>query len=76
VSKVTSVCFGGSDLTDLYVTSARAGLTQAQLHDEPHAGDVFVLPAAGHGSPGVRFDPSTIDHAGFVIAQSPGTASE
>ncbi len=48
VSRVTSCAFGGADLTDLYVTSARNGLSDAQLRSEPHAGGVF------HLRPGVR----------------------
>ncbi len=48
VSRVTSCAFGGADLTDLYVTSGRNGLSDAQLRSEPHAGGVF------HLRPGVR----------------------
>lgn len=48
VSNVTSCAFGGHDLADLYVTSARNGLTEGQLRDEPHAGALFRL------RPGVR----------------------
>ena len=48
VSLVTSCAFGGDDLSDLYVTSARMGLTDAELEREPHAGGIFRV------SPGVR----------------------
>ena len=48
VSLVTSCAFGGPDLTDLYVTSARVGVSEEQLRAEPHAGGVFRL------RPGVR----------------------
>lgn len=48
VSLVTSCAFGGDDLSDLYVTSARVGLSDAQLREQPHAGGLFLL------SPGVR----------------------
>lgn len=61
VSKVTSVCFGGSKLTDLYVTSASMGLSAAELEDQPYAGYLFVVPDAGQGLPSVRFDPTTIN---------------
>jgi len=64
VRKVTSVCFGGRDLTDLYVTTARAGLTAADLIEQPYAGDVFVVSDAGRGQPSVRFDRATIDGFG------------
>jgi sugar lactone lactonase YvrE len=47
-SQVTSCAFGGDDLSDLYVTSARIGLSPAQLEREPHAGGLFRL------QPGVR----------------------
>ncbi|WP_367043728.1 SMP-30/gluconolactonase/LRE family protein [Streptomyces sp. Je 1-332] len=43
---LTTACgFGGADLTDLYVTTARRALE----HDEPLAGSVFVVPGAGQG---------------------------
>jgi sugar lactone lactonase YvrE len=48
VSRVTSCTFGGADLTDLYVTSARNGLSVAQLREQPSAGGLFRL------RPGVR----------------------
>jgi len=45
VSQVSSCAFGGTDLSELYVTSARSGLTRPELEAEPHAGSVFrVLP--------------------------------
>ncbi|WP_329448751.1 SMP-30/gluconolactonase/LRE family protein (plasmid) [Streptomyces sp. NBC_01426] len=45
VALTTSCGFGGEDLTDLYVTTAR----RAPEHDEPLAGSVFVVPGAGQG---------------------------
>lgn len=47
VRLVTSVTFGGADLTDLYVTTSRANLGPADLADQPQAGAVFCLPASG-----------------------------
>ena len=41
VSQVTSCAFGGSDLGDLYVTSASTGLTPSGRAAEPHAGALF-----------------------------------
>ncbi|MFI7497577.1 SMP-30/gluconolactonase/LRE family protein [Streptomyces sp. NPDC049687] len=43
--RVTACAFGGADLTDLYVTTARVGL------DAPHpvAGSLLVVPGAGKG---------------------------
>lgn len=48
VTHVTSCAFGGEDLADLYVTSARVGLSAEQLRDQPDAGGLFRL------RPGVR----------------------
>jgi sugar lactone lactonase YvrE len=56
VSLVTSCAFGG-DGSDLYVTSARIGLSPARLRDEPLAGGLFRL------SPGVR-GPAATPYAG------------
>jgi sugar lactone lactonase YvrE len=64
VRKVTSVCFGGEKLTDLYITTARSGLTPDELIEQAHAGDVFVVHSAGHGQPSVRFDCATIGALG------------
>jgi sugar lactone lactonase YvrE len=51
VSQVTSCAFGGDDLSDLYVTSARDGLSDHQLAEQPLAGALFRL------RPGVRGQP-------------------
>lgn len=48
VSRVTSCTFGGADLGDLYVTSARNGISDARLREQPDAGGIF------HLRPGVR----------------------
>lgn len=40
-SQSSSCAFGGDDLGDLYITSARTGLTEEQLAKEPHAGGLF-----------------------------------
>ena len=48
VSLVTSCAFGGGDLSDLYVTTAREGLREADLRAQPNAGGLFRL------SPGLR----------------------
>ncbi|MES5821341.1 SMP-30/gluconolactonase/LRE family protein [Streptomyces sp. RG80] len=43
--RITACAFGGADLTDLYITTARVGL------DAPHpvAGSLLVVPGAGKG---------------------------
>jgi sugar lactone lactonase YvrE len=43
VARPTSCAFGGDDLGDLYITSARIGLTAEELEAQPRAGSVFVL---------------------------------
>ncbi|MFD5479109.1 SMP-30/gluconolactonase/LRE family protein [Streptomyces hawaiiensis] len=45
VPLVTACAFGGADLTDLYVTTARVGLTEPPAP----AGSLFVVPGAGKG---------------------------
>ncbi|MDX3363342.1 MULTISPECIES: SMP-30/gluconolactonase/LRE family protein [Streptomyces] len=45
VPRVTACAFGGPELTDLYITTARVGLSPAQ----PLAGSLMVLPGAGKG---------------------------
>ena len=48
---VTSCAFGGPDLTTLFITTARGGLSEAQLRTHPHAGALFALDVgvAGRG---------------------------
>jgi sugar lactone lactonase YvrE len=41
-ANVTSCTFGGRDLRDLYITSAREDLDDAALASQPEAGSVFV----------------------------------
>ncbi|MFF9327903.1 SMP-30/gluconolactonase/LRE family protein [Streptomyces sp. NPDC014776] len=49
--RVTACAFGGPDLTDLYVTTARVGLTAPH----PTAGSLLVVPGAGKGLPQPAF---------------------
>lgn len=48
VSKPTSVMFGGPDLSTLYITTMRFGLSEDELRDQPWAGSLL------HVEPGVR----------------------
>lgn len=48
VARVTSCAFGGPNLSDLYITSASAGLSASELARQPLAGGLFVV------QPGVR----------------------
>lgn len=41
VALVTSVAFGGSELDELYITTARQGLTPSQQRAQPLAGSIF-----------------------------------
>ncbi|WP_304172309.1 SMP-30/gluconolactonase/LRE family protein [Phenylobacterium aquaticum] len=51
VEHPTSCAFGGPDLSTLYVTSAREGLSAAQLEGQPLAGSVFALEPGVKGLP-------------------------
>jgi sugar lactone lactonase YvrE len=51
VSCPTCAGFGGPDLTELYVTSAREELDAAQRAAEPLAGHVLRIPASARGLP-------------------------
>ncbi len=52
VSRPTSCAFGGEHLDELYITSARVGLDEASLAEQPLAGGIFKC------RPGVRGGPS------------------
>ena len=41
--RVTSCCFGGERGNLLFITTARTGLPEDALINQPHAGDVFVV---------------------------------
>lgn len=47
VSRITSCIFGGDKLQDLYITSAKTGLTEAELALQPMAGGLFVVRNSG-----------------------------
>ncbi|WP_372983703.1 SMP-30/gluconolactonase/LRE family protein [Microbacterium sp.] len=46
--QVTSCCFGGADLDELFITSGRYGMTDAEIAEHPLSGSVFSV------RPGVR----------------------
>lgn len=50
-TKVTSVTFGGSDLRDLYVTTARYDLSANELNAQPLAGSLFKVRTEVPGFP-------------------------
>ncbi len=47
VARITSCTFGGPQLGDLYVTSAKIGLSQTELRDQPLAGTLFIIKDCG-----------------------------
>lgn len=58
-ARPTKVAFGGADLTTAFVTSARVGLSEAELARQPLAGSLFsfTAPAPGRVLPAVRLKP-------------------
>ena len=54
IPRPTSCSFGGADLRTLFITSARNGLTAAQLARAPLSGSVFAIQGLGQG---VRIPP-------------------
>jgi sugar lactone lactonase YvrE len=48
-ANVTKVAFGGPDLRTGYVTTARAGLSEAELNGQPLAGGLFAFDAPAPG---------------------------
>jgi sugar lactone lactonase YvrE len=55
VPLVTSCTFGGANLTDLYITTASAGLSQRELKESYQAGDLFCLKTEIQGLPSDRY---------------------
>jgi D-xylonolactonase len=56
-SNVTKMCFGGPDLKTAYVTTARKGITPADLVSQPEAGNLFAFDP---GVAGVAVTPARI----------------
>ena len=55
VEKVTSCCFGGANLDQLYITTARIGLDEEALAKQELAGAVFRVDAGASGLAPVPF---------------------
>ncbi len=55
VSQVTSLAFGGEDRDELFITTARDGLDEGRLEQEPHAGDLFWCRPGTSGRAANRF---------------------
>ena len=57
VTRVTSCTFGGENLQDLYITSAKVGLAKEELEKQPLAGSLFVMRNCGFkGMPAFEFE--------------------
>ncbi|WP_059170364.1 SMP-30/gluconolactonase/LRE family protein [Bacillus sp. FJAT-27445] len=52
---VTSCAFGGTDLNELYITTARNGMNDEELELYPHAGGVFKVKPGVKGMPAYEF---------------------
>ncbi|MGN8048338.1 SMP-30/gluconolactonase/LRE family protein [Curtobacterium sp. 22159] len=52
---VTSVAFGGGEMSELFVGTARENLTEEQLEQAPDSGAVFTVPTRVHGFPANTF---------------------
>lgn len=53
---VTSCTFGGKDLNDLYITTARTATSEKQLEEYPHAGGIFTVRTNVKGSISHKFN--------------------
>jgi sugar lactone lactonase YvrE len=51
----TSCTFGGPDLNDLYVTSARVGMSPAELQKYPLSGGIFKISTNAEGYKNFKF---------------------
>jgi sugar lactone lactonase YvrE len=54
-AQVTSCAFGGPDLEELYITTARDGFPPGGRSDQPHAGGLFRVRTGVRGRPSNRF---------------------
>ncbi|MFN3253359.1 SMP-30/gluconolactonase/LRE family protein [Roseibium album] len=54
-AQVTNCTFGGDDLSTMYVTTARYGLSASDLEGTPEAGNIFSFEPGVHGRPDNRF---------------------
>ena len=54
-SNFTSCAFGGENLDELYITTARAGLEDNTLRKEPLAGGIFGVKLRVKGTPAYAF---------------------
>ena len=55
-SQVTSCCFGGKDLNELFITTAREGVSDTDLARHPDSGSLFVTRVDTRGQRTYMFD--------------------
>ena len=55
VACVTSCCFGGQNLDELYITTASRDLKEEDRPQQPDAGGLFVARPGVKGTPSIRF---------------------
>ena len=55
VAQVTSCAFGGPNLEELYITTAREGFPAGGRHDQQHAGSIFRVRPGVRGRRSFRF---------------------
>lgn len=55
VACVTSCCFGGAKMDELYITTASRDLKEEDRHKQPDAGGIFVAHPGVTGTPSIRF---------------------
>ena len=56
VKQVTSCCFGGKDMSELFITTARYAMNSESLAKEPLAGSLFKLSTTFKGSKSNRYE--------------------
>lgn len=54
-ANITSCAFGGDDLNELYITTARIDLKDEQLAEQPNAGGLFCVKTEVKGMPAYKF---------------------
>jgi len=54
-TRTTSCVFGGDGFDELYITTARVGLSRETLDKEPHAGGLFKVKTGTRGMPFYRY---------------------
>jgi sugar lactone lactonase YvrE len=56
VKQVTSCCFGGKDMSELFITTARYAMNAESLAKEPLAGSLFKISTTFKGSKSNRYE--------------------